>query len=67
MSPTASRLNLRPFGANRARASVLRAGYPSYHVDDAGQDTPRLHPGAAIAFAIVAAVLMLIFVEIVFA
>jgi hypothetical protein len=67
MTSTTPNQNVRPFGANRARASVLPAGYPSYQVDEAERAVPKLHPGAAIAVAIIAVALMLTFVEIVFA
>lgn len=64
MTSTTSSTNLRTAGTSRVRASVLPIGYHPHHLEDALGSPPRLHPGAAIAFAIAAAVAMLAFVEI---
>jgi len=46
------------------RTAALPRNYWAFDAELAGQDQPRLRPGAAIAFAIGAVVLLLAFVEI---
>jgi hypothetical protein len=67
MTFTTPNQNLRALAESRALATTMPASRPTYPAEHADRIPPKLHPGAAITFAIAAAVAMLIFVEIVFA
>ena len=67
MTTTTHNQNGRMLAVIRALTPTPRASLPTHRVEHAGRVPPKLHPGAAITFAIAAAVAMLIFVEIVFA
>ena len=63
MTSTTSNENLAARHARRARGFALLFGYADRHRKQAAASRPKLHPGAAITFAILAAVSMLVFVE----